>query len=159
MAPYSPKGDPLSDGRPDLAAHVINNSWGCPKREGCRPAEFAQAARALKAAGVLVVVSAGNDGPNCSTIDSPAATWPDVFTVGASTRSDGITSFSSRGPVTADGSNRVKPDISAPGSGVRSALPGNRYANLDGTSMAGPVGRSLLVAQSRCNHPAAARQC
>jgi uncharacterized repeat protein (TIGR01451 family) len=37
-----------------------------------------------------------------------------------------------------DGSNRLKPNISAPGSGVRSCVPGTGYQSMSGTSMAGP---------------------
>src|SRR6185436_3598368 len=49
-------------------------------------------------------------------------------------------SFSSRGPVTADGSNRIKPDISAPGTSTRSSYrtSDTAYSSLSGTSMAGP---------------------
>ena len=54
--------------------------------------------------------------------------------------------FSSRGP-TLDG--RVKPDVSAPGVGITSAVAGtpNGYADLDGTSMATPfvAGLTLLM--------------
>ena len=46
--------------------------------------------------------------------------------------------FSSRGPVTIDGSNRLKPDISAPGVDVISSLPNGTYGPESGTSMAGP---------------------
>jgi len=46
--------------------------------------------------------------------------------------------FSSRGPVRADGSQRVKPDIVAPGVEIFSALPGGTYGANSGTSMAGP---------------------
>lgn len=50
-----------------------------------------------------------------------------------------IAGFSSRGPVTLDGSNRVKPDIIAPGVNVLSALPGGSYGENSGVpSMAGP---------------------
>jgi subtilisin family serine protease len=51
---------------------------------------------------------------------------------------DTIASFSSRGPVTVDGSNRIKPDIVAPGVSIRSSVPGNGYSQLSGTSMATP---------------------
>jgi subtilisin family serine protease len=46
--------------------------------------------------------------------------------------------FSSRGPVTADGSGRMKPDIIAPGVDIYSSLPGGTYGEASGTSMAGP---------------------
>jgi subtilisin family serine protease len=49
-----------------------------------------------------------------------------------------LADFSSRGPVTADGSNRMKPDIAAPGVEVFSSLPGGTYGANSGTSMAGP---------------------
>jgi subtilisin family serine protease len=49
-----------------------------------------------------------------------------------------MASFSSRGPVTRDGSNRLKPDIVAPGVSTRSAVPSNAYGFKSGTSMAGP---------------------
>ena len=51
-----------------------------------------------------------------------------------------ISSFSSRGPVTLDGSNRLKPDITAPGSNIRSSTRTSitSYGSLSGTSMAGP---------------------
>jgi subtilisin family serine protease len=126
---------------PALAPDVINNSWGCPTSEGCNTGNFATmntVVESLRAAGIAVVVSAGNDGSGCSTVGTPAAIFDAVISVGSTTSSDVISSFSSRGPVTVDGSNRRKPDISAPGSGVRSSVPGNSYSSMSGTSMAGP---------------------
>jgi subtilisin family serine protease len=58
--------------------------------------------------------------------------------VGAHDFSGTVTEFSSQGPVTVDGSGRMKPDIAAPGAGVLSAYPGGTYEFADGTSMAGP---------------------
>jgi subtilisin family serine protease len=40
--------------------------------------------------------------------------------------------------VTIDGSGRIKPDVSAPGTSIRSSIAGGGYGNLSGTSMAGP---------------------
>jgi subtilisin family serine protease len=41
--------------------------------------------------------------------------------------------------VTIDGSNRTKPDLSAPGVSIRGAVPGNGYSSgWSGTSMAAP---------------------
>jgi len=80
-------------------------------------------------------VSAGNSGPNCATISSPPATELSVVTVGAGAlNSDAIASFSSRGPI----GTRNGPTVTAPGSSVRSCIPGNSYGLKSGTSMASP---------------------
>lgn len=138
LAPFPQGGDPFTDGDPTRAAHVLNNSWGCPEIEGCDPTSLQQAAENLRAAGIFVVVSAGNDGPNCSTVNAPLSLYEAVFSVGAVDRFGNMAEFSSRGPVTADGSGRMKPDIAAPGVDVFSSMPGNTYAANSGTSMAGP---------------------
>jgi subtilisin family serine protease len=93
----------------------------------------------VRAAGIMVVASAGNEGhTGCSTVQNPPAIYDAAFSVGATDGADGVASFSSRGPVTVDGSGRLKPDVSAPGVGVRSSVPGTSYLQLSGTSMAGP---------------------
>ncbi|MBN2548756.1 MAG: S8 family serine peptidase [Anaerolineales bacterium] len=125
--------------RPDLAPHVINNSWGCPASEGCTdPQVMLLVVENVRAAGILTVHSAGNSGPTCGSVRDPAAIYDASFTVGNTTSADTIASNSSRGPVTVDGSNRPKPDISAPGSSIRSSYPGGSYTYMSGTSMAGP---------------------
>ncbi len=126
---------------PSKAPHVIANSWGCPEIEGCNPGNFAMmemAVNNLTAAGVFVVVSAGNSGPSCNSITNPAAIFENSFTVGATNSVDTLASFSSRGTVTSDGSNRMKPNVSAPGVFVRSCIRDGGYATWSGTSMAGP---------------------
>lgn len=124
---------------PAMAPDIINNSWGCPPSEGCTvPDIFAEAVGNLRAAGILFVASAGNSGSACSTVVDPPAIYAASLVVGASNTSDAMASFSSRGPVTIDGSNRMKPDLVAPGVSVRSALRGGGYGSLSGTSMAGP---------------------
>jgi len=131
----------LNDLNPDptKAPDVINNSWSCPPSEGCtHPLVLLSVVEAVRAAGILTVHSAGNKGPFCSTIDSPAAIYDASFTVANSTSSDTIASSSSRGPVIVDGSGRLKPDISAPGTLIRSSYLGGDYRILSGTSMAGP---------------------
>ncbi len=141
LAPYPVTGTP-ANGDPTKSPHVINNSWGCPASEGCNTTNFATmelALNNLRSAGTVIVVSAGNSGPNCSTVNDPPAIFQNSFSVGSTTSTDIISNFSSRGPVTIDGSNRSKPNVSAPGSAVRSCIPGvNTYATYSGTSMAGP---------------------
>lgn len=129
-----------------MAPHVVNNSWACPASEGCTdPNVLRTVVQNVRAAGIVVVVSAGNSGngePSCGTVGNPPAIYDAAFSVGATDSADDLASFSSRGPVTVDGSNRMKPDISAPGVNVRSStplsMPGNGYTTVSGTSMAGP---------------------
>jgi subtilisin family serine protease len=147
LAPFPQDGDPFVDGDPTRAADVLNNSWGCPELEGCDPNALLAGANHLRDAGIFVVVSAGNDGPDCSTVNAPLSLYDSVFSVGAIERNGDIAYFSSRGPVTADGSGRMKPDITAPGVDVYSSLPGGTYGSNSGTSMAGPhvVGAVALL--------------
>jgi serine protease AprX len=143
LAPYPVGGTP-AQGDATKAPDVTTNSWGCPASEGCNSGTWSiiqQAMQANRTAGIVTVVAAGNSGSSCSTISDAPSFFPEAFTVGAlSTGTDSIASFSSRGPITADGSNRRKPDISAPGTGTRSAFNSSvsSYASLSGTSMATP---------------------
>ena len=138
LAPYPQGGDPFHDGDPSRAAHVTNNSWGCPPLEGCDAEALLPAADALRAAGIYVVASAGNEGPFCGSVSDPIAIYGSVFSVGAVDGSGNMATFSSRGPVRVDGSNRGKPDIAAPGVDIISSFPGSTYQREQGTSMAGP---------------------
>jgi subtilisin family serine protease len=117
---------------------VLNNSWGCPQFEGCDPLVFLPSVGALEAAGIFVVSGAGNDGPACSTINSPLAVYDEVFAVGAIDQFGELANFSSLGPVLVDGSQRTKPDLVAPGVEVLSTLPNSSYGAFSGTSMASP---------------------
>ncbi|MBC7877254.1 MAG: S8 family serine peptidase [Anaerolineales bacterium] len=147
LAPFPHGGDPLKDGDPTKAAHVMNNSWGCPSIEGCDPNALLSAVDNLRYAGIFVVVSTGNDGPSCETVESPLSLYDSVFSVGAVDQFGDMAQFSSRGPVIADGSGRNKPDIVAPGVDILSSLPGGTYGANSGTSMAGPhvVGVVALI--------------
>jgi subtilisin family serine protease len=140
LAPYPVGGTP-AQGDPGKAPDVSTNSWGCPPSEGCSAGSLQAAVAAQRAAGIVTVVAAGNSGSSCSTVSDPPAIYADSFTVGAlNTGTDTIASFSSRGPVTIDGSNRQKPDITAPGTNTRSSTRTSvtAYASISGTSMATP---------------------
>jgi serine protease AprX len=137
LAPYA-WNDPAS-ADPALAPDVVNNSWSCPPLEGCDAGTLEAAVEALRQAGIAVVVSAGNTGSSCSTVDNPPALYRQSFTVGAfDHNTDLIAGFSSRGPVTYGGETYLKPDITAPGVLIRSSVPVDRYTFNQGTSMAGP---------------------
>jgi len=128
---------------PDLAPDVINNSWYCPPDEGCNWDSLRAVVNNTRAAGIVVVVSAGNTGANCGSVDYPPAIYDSSFSVGATDANDNVSGFSSRGP--ADHTNLLKPDISAPGQGIRSSLRGGGYGLLSGTSMAAPHVSGLVA--------------
>jgi subtilisin family serine protease len=130
-----------TDPDPTKAPDITNNSWECPASEGCSANTLQAAVEAQFAAGIMMVSAAQNAGPGCSTVEGPPGIYQATYTVGAlDTGTDNIASFSSRGPVTADGSNRIKPDITAPGNPTRSSTNGSdsSYAFFSGTSMATP---------------------
>lgn len=147
LAPYPVGGTP-AQGDPAQAPDVTINSWGCPlppdPQAECTAADIEplrQAVAAQRAAGILTEASAGNSGSACSTVQDPPAMHDESFTTGAlNTGGDTAASFSSRGPVTLDSSNRIKPDIAAPGTSTRSSYrtSDTSYTSLSGTSMAGP---------------------
>jgi serine protease AprX len=125
---------------PALRPHIINTSWTCPPASGCAPNTLLQAIQNTEAAGIFVAASGGGNGPNCSTVSEPPAIYEAAFTAGAHSTSNQLANFSPRGPVTVDGSGRLKPNISAPGINVRSAYnnANNGYTILSGTSPASP---------------------
>lgn len=140
LAPYPVGGTP-AQGDPSLAPDVTTNSWSCPASEGCSPSTLLAGVEAQRSAGIQMVVAAQNGGPGCSTVLDPPGIFEAAYSVGAlTTGTDNLASFSSRGPVTSDSSNRLKPDIAAPGTGTRSCYntSDTAYANLSGTSMATP---------------------
>lgn len=142
------------DGRnpdPSRRPHVVGNSYGCPDSEGCSKRAMNAAVDALRAAGVFMSVSAGNEGPGCSTIRDPPAIERNVISVGATDINDQLAPFSSRGPVVIGGEVYRKPDISAPGVRVLAAYPGDGYRALSGTSMASPhVGGAVALITAMC---------
>ncbi|WP_085504898.1 S8 family serine peptidase [Thalassobacillus devorans] len=141
LAPKDDDGNP----HPEQAPDVVNNSWGGGPGldEWYRPM-----VQNWRESGIVPVFSAGNDGPGDGTIAAPS-NYPESIAVGATTATDGLASFSSRGPSPYDG--EIKPDISAPGANVRSSVPGGGYeGGWNGTSMAGPhvAGTAALLLQA-----------
>jgi subtilisin family serine protease/Zn-dependent metalloprotease len=133
------------DANPALRPHVVNNSWG-----DCGTVLnqwYADAVAAWRAAGILPIFSNGNTGncgyPQafCGSVGNPAR-YASVVGVGATDSNDQIGLFSLWGPTDdAASPDRIKPDVSAPGVNIRSAVSSggdNGYAIYSGTSMAAP---------------------
>lgn len=138
---------------------VINNSWGSPPGKfnvsSCFTSAYLNIFTTMQNAGVAIVFSSGNEGPDSLTVSFPAVVANDLvmpFSVGAvNARISGfpITSFSGSGPSVCLPNNEplgIKPEVVAPGQEVRSAINGNAYGSLSGTSMAAPhVSGAILL--------------
>jgi subtilisin family serine protease len=130
-------------------AKVINMSLGAGPTDGTDP--MSQAVnRITEDTGALFVIAAGNDQAH-ETVSSPG-TADRALTVGAvdKTAPHSVAGYSSRGPRILD--RAVKPEITAPGTGIVAAKTGGGYASLQGTSMASPhvAGAAAILAQQ---HP------
>lgn len=148
---------------------VLNMSFSGPVRSYYWEDPLNQAVMKAWQAGIVVVASAGNTGPNPMTIGVPGNV-PYIITVGAMTDNytasnfdDKIASFSAAGP-TVEGF--VKPEIIAPGGHLSGLMSfdsqivmehpefhdGGRYFEMSGTSQAAAV-VSGVVALMLTNDP------
>lgn len=150
-------------------AQIINMSLGGTALPNDGSDSLAAAVTACRTKGVLVCVSAGNEGAGIGSLSSPGCS-PGALTVGASTMyrsfsqiafltegdkwtADQMASFSSQGP-TAGG--RVKPDLAAPGAYDWGLAPmtgseeGKAFQLFGGTSQASPfaAGAAALLYQA-----------
>ena len=151
-----PDGDPETNF--DVPA-VCSNSWGFRTQDGYPECDetFWTFLDACEAVGIVILFSAGNEGAN--GLRRPADRATDeyrtfaVAAVNANIPGWPIAGFSSRGPTTCtpDGSDAIKPDISAPGVSVRSAFPGGGYGTVSGTSMASPHVNGVVALMRQAN--------
>jgi subtilisin family serine protease len=137
--------------------------WYTPDNMDGKTAPITIAADKAVSRGVVVVVSAGNEGNVPWKVVSAPADGFDVIAVGAVTSANTIAGFSSRGP-TADG--RTKPEVMAMGISAYAATPSsdklqNTYSFVSGTSFSCPstagVAALLLSAHPRLT-PAEVRE-
>ncbi len=123
----------------DNGAQIINMSFG--KDYSPQQKAVEEAVRYALTKGVLLVHAAGNDSKNLdSTKNYPDVRFmdgsaiPNLITVGASARTNDnklVASFSNYG--------KKSVDVFAPGNDIYSTIPGSKYKNNSGTSMASPV--------------------
>jgi hypothetical protein len=142
-----PDGNPATNW--DVPA-VCSNSWGVTTGHGYAPCDptLWSYIDACETAGIVVIFSAGNEGPSAETLRRPgdrATTGYNALAVGAvdgHTAGWPVADFSSRGPshCAPGGAVAIKPELAAPGVEVRSSVPGGGYesSGWDGTSMASP---------------------
>ena len=132
-----------SDARPDLAPHVISNSWRAR-------VDYTEIIHTLYLAGIMFIKAGENEGTDCGTIHPPGH-LAEVTAVGAFQQGDTITSFSSRGPMLLDGQTIIKPNLAAPGMDCPTTTNGGRYGTSVGTSAACPhvAGAVALILSAR----------
>lgn len=118
--------------------NVISASWGATvPPDQARP--LVEAIQRAEAAGIIFVTAAANDGKNNDTTNVyPAnAGLPNMITVSASNSADSKPQWSNYG--------RAKVHLAAPGDAIMSTVPGDKYSNMSGTSMATPLVAGLVA--------------
>ncbi|MCI0413237.1 S8 family serine peptidase [bacterium] len=143
--------DEVIDRRVEFNIRVLNLSLAIPGSSAGDDATSEVANRAVSS-GIVVVVAAGNDGPDSETIGSPSAATK-VITVGAGSdlgeRGFALAAFSSRGP-TADG--RTKPDLWGPGVRIHTTYyKGGGYRGFNGTSFSSPFVAGVVALMLEAN--------
>lgn len=117
---------------------VISASWGAavPAAEA-QP--LVEAVKRADAAGIIFVAAAANDGKNNDQVSMypTNANTPNMIAVAASNSSDAKPYWSNYG--------KAMVSLAAPGDAIMSTLPGNKYGNLSGTSMATPLVAGLVA--------------
>ncbi|MFA5685006.1 MAG: S8 family serine peptidase [Lysobacteraceae bacterium] len=148
---------------PDRRPHAVNNSWGDCGR--ILDPWYQGVVDSWLAAGIFPTFSNGNSGncgysspPPLNTVGNPAR-YGSLFSVGSTGNNNGeYATHSNWGPTDNPslglpdfpdhaGYPNLKPNVVAPGVGIRSAVSGSdtAYANFTGTSMSSPHAAGLVA--------------
>ncbi|MGE5353021.1 MAG: S8 family serine peptidase, partial [Acidobacteriota bacterium] len=125
--------DPNEDNNTEDMLDVVNMSMGDEAGNPFDP--LCQAVNNAVKLGVTFCISAGNSG-QAYRISSPGSSEL-AITVGATEKSTRLAYFSSKGPTKR--LFAIKPEILAPGVGIRSCFLNGDYRTFEGTSMASPM--------------------
>lgn len=122
----------------EKGANVISASWGAAVPRSQATA-LLEAIKRADDKGVIFVAAAANDGKNNDKTEVFPANngYPNSITVAASSSSDAKPTWSNYGTATVH--------LASPGEAIMSTLPGNKYGNLSGTSMATPLVSGLVA--------------
>jgi len=135
-----PDGDPETRDFP----RIVSNSWGGSPGDMEYERPWWDVVQTWRDLGIIPVFAAGNEGPDEESMSTPGG-FPHAFAIGATDAVDEIPEFSSRGPMTWEGVEYIKPDVSAPGDEILSVHHRGGYVKMSGTSMATPHVAGVLA--------------
>lgn len=139
--------DFIIDNRDRFNIRIVNISVGSIKKTDDNETErLVKAVEELWKLGFVVIVAAGNNGPDKGSVTAPGNA-KSVITVGASDDNmvpgnDRRKNYSGRGPTKIC---VVKPEIVCPGTGIISCNNKNGYSTKSGTSMAVPIVSGIVA--------------
>ncbi len=139
--------DFIIDNRDRFNIRIVNISVGSIKKTDDNETErLVKAVEELWKLGFVVIVAAGNNGPDKGSVTAPGNA-KSVITVGASddnmvSGNDRRKNYSGRGPTEIC---VVKPEIVCPGTGIISCNNKNGYSTKSGTSMAVPIVSGIVA--------------
>ena len=137
----------IIDNRDRFNIRIVNISVGSIKKTDDNESErLVSAVEELWKLGFVVIVAAGNNGPDKGSVTAPGNA-KSVITVGASddnmvSGNDRRKNYSGRGPTKIC---VVKPEIVCPGTGIISCNNKNGYSTKSGTSMAVPIVSGIVA--------------